>query len=317
MSLVYRVCAVHRQEFEWWRSWSTATLNLAAHGVTFFTEMVAGFFIAVVGYSVASTATTSVAWETAPAFGLTIAIMHATFVACEMCAAVDFNPSFSLASLFLGYYSIPKAFVMICGQVLGWFLGGLFSLWLVGSSSFESAVNTPQISFWQCVLVETLMTTMAGLVVVLATRHARSLSISLLVGLAVTLGLVGSGVLGAGASLNFARSFGAAIAAGKTKDLGQYALSNLFSALLVTLLVWVSEWFTPYARTYERLRIKSVDDADALFHAGSDAPLSARKDAILLQELSLVNGEATRPSDDNASTRQDPVPFSDALQHMD
>ena len=297
MSALARALAVHRVETEWWADAAGRNRVIAAHAVTGVAELMASFAVGLVGYGVASAALPP-PWGASVGFGLGVASVVAASTGIG--AGVDANTAFTLTATLLGYYSAVRATTAVLAQLAGYTLAALLVRWIVGTGVLgDTATSVPTVSFAQHLVVETLLTALAATVVlVLVQRPARGAtpgaSKALVVGAIVTACLATSSQLGAGGSLNVARSLGPAFASGVYTRVWWFAVTNVLAALSVAVTMWAAEWWLPVATHWDQLRRAAIADADKAYN-NCDGTVLIRSDAadnappVLLQEVALIN----------------------------
>lgn len=175
--------------------------------------------------------------------GLTgIALAHG-LVLIAMGAAVGptsgahFNPSVTLAMALRKSISWAVAFRYMLAQTFGGVVAAYLLSYILGDISTDLGATLPngQISHMAAFTLEAILTMFLVFVILKTSRNRDNIPTNVAAGLTLTFCIMMAGPL-TGASLNFARSFGPALASGSVDTLWIYLLAPFTGSIAASLM---------------------------------------------------------------------------------
>jgi MIP family channel proteins len=160
-------------------------------------------------------------------FGLVITVMIA---ATGHLSGAHFNPAITVAFALTRHFSWREVPAYVLGQLVGALTGALILRLLFGAVASLGA-TVPRGSALQSFVLEILLTAVLMFVIVAVATDTRAVGqlTAIAIGATVVLDALGGGPI-SGASMNPARSFGAALVAGVWRDQWVYWLGPLLGA---------------------------------------------------------------------------------------
>jgi MIP family channel proteins len=163
-------------------------------------------------------------------FGLIIMVM---VYATGHLSGAHINPAVTVAFTLSRHFPAPAAAAYIAAQVIGATAGAVLLLAVWPDQPAELGATVPSVSAWSALVYELVLTAFLMFVIVAVATDTRAVGPAAAIAIGGTVGLdalFGGPVTGA--SMNPARSFGPALAAGEWTDFWVYVVGPLAGAAL-------------------------------------------------------------------------------------